>query len=124
AKEYRTYLERYPRGAEAPVARYRLGEAEYAAGNHAAALEALDGFLASGASGDLRLRAQRRKGEVLYRLKKAPEAVAVLEPLAKEGTAESVRVPALYYLGRANHDAGRLREAQTALKTLVEKHPG
>ncbi len=124
AKEYRTYLERYPRGAEAPVARYRLGEAEYAAGNHAAALEALDGFLASGASGDLRLRAQLRKGEVLYRLKKAPEAVAVLEPLAKEGTAESVRVPALYYLGRANHDAGRLREAQTALKTLVEKHPG
>jgi len=124
AAEYRNYLQQYPEGAHRPESFYRLGEAEFALGRHAAALEAFDQFLAAFPQHALAVTVQGRKGVALYQLGKLDEAVAVLGPAAAaEGAGPEVRGGALYYLGKAHFDAKRIPEASAAFRTLIETQP-
>jgi TolA-binding protein len=123
AQEYRDFVEKHPKAEQAPLALYRLGEAEYAARNYAEALMALDRFIATRRAGQLEPRAQLRRGEILQRLDRPEEALAVLAPLRKKDVPGEVRAPALYYIGKASGDAGKPAEARQAFEELAADYP-
>lgn len=116
--EYERFLAAAPTSPEATTARYRLGEAAYATAQYDKALAAFDQVLAATPAPSLKARTDLSRGEVLYYLKKFDDARAALAPLAKaEDTTQRSR--ALYYLGRANADAGNPGPAAEAFRAIV-----
>jgi len=79
-EEYETFLARHAGHPDAPLARYRLGEAAYAAGRYEKALEAFDALEAGAGEAVEGLRPQARlsKGEVLVFLDRFEEARELL----------------------------------------------
>ena len=63
------------------------------------------------------------RGEVLYFLKRAADALVAIEPLAAEGVPPDIRARALYYVGKINADSGNTDAAVKSLKTLIEALP-
>ena len=121
AEEYRAYLKEFPHGKAVKDVLYRLGEAEYSSGDLDSALVTFTKFLEQESSGKRYARALLRKGEILYRLKRYKEAIPVLQQLAG-GTDDSVRVGAMFYLGRVYLDSGDPAKAAAILQQIVDRY--
>jgi len=123
-EEYGRFLAENPDSPEAATARYRLGESAYSAGRYEEAHEAFVQLLAAPSlDEDMRRRATLSMGEVRFHLKRVDDALAVLEPLAKEGVPAEIRARALYYVAKAQSEKGAHAQARDYLLTLVEALP-
>lgn len=96
---------------------------EITQGNWAKALEFLDrleadfhDLLSLPEHKDSRETAERRRGVVLYRLRRLEEAIPFLERAAKR---QAERATVLYCLGRCRYDIGDLGGAQEALREAL-----
>jgi TolA-binding protein len=122
--EYSAYLAEFPGGAHTADARYRLGEAAFAAEDYAKALEAYAGVLQGDAAGAVRDRAMARHAEALYMLGRYPEADSAFQALLRSGLEGEARVRALYFQGKSRY---HIRQYEGALESLYEaanQHPG
>ena len=122
-EEYENYLGKYPSGEEACTAWFRLGQAAYATEKYDKALPAFETASERAEDPTIKLQAQLGRGESLYFLKRAAEAVEVLKPIAGDGQATDARCRALYYLGRSHQDLGSLDEAAQEFSKLGEACP-
>ncbi len=107
-EEYEIYLAKYPSGASAGTAWFRLGQAAYATEKYDKALPAFEKAAAALEDPAAKVQAQLGRGESLYFLKRQADAVEVLKTLAGDEQGNDARCRALYYLGRSHQDLGSL----------------
>ena len=119
---YNDYLRAYRNGENAEAARYALAwvffkNKEY---NRAAdAFEAfLDSYQGSGRSDMYRTDARLRLADSYYALKRFPEAIRTYNEVASEGGDY-----ALFQIGQAYSNAGRLDEALRTFTRLISNYP-
>lgn len=123
AEEYAEYLERFPSGEFAGVARYRMAEAKYGAKDYEGALAGFEAVLNAPPDEATRVRAQLGKGEVLYLLKRQDEAASTLTSIAANVSDPALKGRALYYLGKACFENGDAASSAKAFDTLVTTLP-
>lgn len=121
-EEYENYLQALGGQPVPPEVWYRLGEAAYAAGNHERALAAFESLQALPGDSPFKERAHLSQGEVYYFMKNYGKAIEILGPLSMDGEDEP-RGRALYFLGKALFDSGKMAEAVDQFKQLVEGLP-
>jgi len=123
AEEYRAYLDKYPQGAHAKTAMFRLGESASAAQDYEGALKAFEDLLAANPNDSMRQQTLLGKGEALYYLNRPADAVLVLEPLTAAEIKEETRARALYTLGKIHTESGDTDAALKTFKSLIEEIP-
>ncbi|MBX3179073.1 MAG: tetratricopeptide repeat protein [Candidatus Hydrogenedentes bacterium] len=124
AAEYEAYLALLGGQPAPPEVWYRLGEAAYAAGDYARALEAFEALQALPGDNPFKQRAQLSQGEVYYLTEAYARAIQVLEPIASGASDGESRGRALYFAGQAMFGQDNVADAIARFKMLVEDLPG
>ncbi|MBI2433373.1 MAG: tetratricopeptide repeat protein, partial [Candidatus Hydrogenedentes bacterium] len=122
-EEYEKYLAASPQAPAAGVAWYRLGEAAYAAKQYEKALEALTKAAELAPDDETKQHASLSRGEVLYFLKRHPEAETVLAALAAPEVLPEMRGRALYFGGKASQTQQRYDAAEKSYRSLLDALP-
>ncbi len=125
AEQYRQYLQEYPSGQFQQDAWLRLAESEFSQNRYPESLDAYEQYLQrTDPQNPAYKRALARKGELLYRLKRYDEALAVLNPLTYEDTEADIRASCLYFAAKVASDQNDPNRAQSLLKQLIESCSG
>ena len=122
-EEYSAYLEEFPSEGHVADARYRLGEAAFAAEDYEKALNAYEAALGGGATGPERDRAAARRAEALYMLGRYPEADTAFQELLSAGLEAEARVRALYFQGKSRYHIKQYEGALESLHEAANKYP-
>ncbi|MCX7933741.1 MAG: tetratricopeptide repeat protein [Planctomycetota bacterium] len=122
AEEYEAFLRKFPDDPRAPQATLWRAEALFQQDRFAEAARGFYDFITKQPAAEKRHFARLRYGCALFALGKLADAVAVLEPLAKEEAAEAdLRQTAWLYLGFCRQ---RQRDYAGALEALAKAETG
>lgn len=120
ATEYRTYLDKFPEGANRETALYRLGESLYAQKDYAGASDTFGNVIAQFPNGNQVARSLLRQGVSLYRTKRYKEAQPKLIDVGKLNDQPELKSEALYYLGKLYTDKQQWAPAIKAYEQLIK----
>jgi len=114
--QYATYLERYPQGEHAMVARLRLAELVGLLGDWHDSLRRYQALLAQGPHKDIALKARYGVGRAYFKLGQYPQALQVLDSLTADELPPDLRFSTQALLTEIAMKQGRVSQAFTRLR--------
>jgi TolA-binding protein len=123
-REYEAFLKASPQSTHAAVAHYWIGECRRLQTNAAAADQQYQLVCKNYPDHPLRFRAALQRAELYQTTGKTNEAAGLFQDLLKNDLPPALAAEALYHLGAAHRQAGRIADAMTALEQACTRHPG
>ena len=117
--QYAQYLKRYPGGAEAPAAGYRMAECHLKLDQLEKAEETYRNVLTKFRESDYGTPSAYRLGSIYYAQKRYREAAVHFDVARKDSKKSAIRLSAAYYRASAFREQGLLTEMLAAFENLV-----
>ncbi|MFO7899482.1 MAG: tetratricopeptide repeat protein [Planctomycetota bacterium] len=123
AEEYAAFLARFPDHAEAPRARFQLGQCYSRLKEYEKAASPLEALARSGPPKLLRAKGLYLLGQCRWELKQYDKAAEAFARLVQEAPKHSLAPRALYWKGDALYNQKQYEAAAAAARTLIEDYP-
>ena len=123
SREYEAFLKAAPQSTNAAVANYWIGECARLQTNAAAADRQYQLVCNNYPDHPLRFRAALQRAELYQSTGKTNEAAVLFQDLLKASLPPPLAAEALYHLGAAHQQAGRIADAMTVLEQACTRYP-